>query len=126
MKEATLGALEKQVMHIIWQENSCSIRDVLTKLPTDKKLAYTTVATVLQRLYDKGLLKKKGGKLGFIYSPKVTKASYSKKIARSFLTNFIDSFGDTAIASFAESIDTLPEEKREYLRKLLNEHDTNK
>lgn len=126
MKKTSLGILEKQVMNIVWQQKSCSIRDVLKILEPKKKLAYTTVATVLQRLCDKGLLKRKEGKIGYIYSPKLSKESYSKNIARSFLKNFIDSFGDTAIASFADSIDKLPDKKREYFIKLLEEHDTNK
>lgn len=126
MKKTSLGILEKQVMNIVWQQKSCSIRDVLKILEPEKKLAYTTVATVLQRLCDKGLLKRKEGKIGYIYSPKLSKESYSKNIAQSFLKNFIDSFGDTAIASFADSIEKLPDEKRKYFIQLLEEHDTNK
>jgi predicted transcriptional regulator len=126
MKPATLGELEKQIMDIVWECISCSARDVLNKLETNRKLAYTTVATILQRLYDKGLLKRTEDKLGYIYSPKVTRESYSKNISHSFLKNFINSFGDTAIASFAESIDKLPPKKREYFLKLLEEHGKSK
>jgi predicted transcriptional regulator len=126
MKEITLGQLEKQIMDIIWENKHCSARDVLTKIEKEKKLAYTTVATILQRLYDKGLLNKKEDKSGYIYSPKVSKEKYSKSIARGFLKNFINSFGDTAIASFADSIDNLPQEKRDYFLKLLEQNDKNK
>ena len=122
----SLGELEQQVMDILWEHKNCSARDVLVKLQTDRALAYTTVATVLQRLYEKGLVKRTEGKSGHIYSPKLSKESYSKNIAQSFLKKFIDSFGDTAIASFAESVDKLPEEKREYFLKILEEHDKNK
>lgn len=126
MKSASLGKLEKQVMDIIWEHKQCSARDVLNKLETDRKLAYTTVATILQRLCEKGLIRKTEDKSGYIYFPKLTKEKYSKNIAQSFLKKFINSFGDTAIASFAESIDKLPTKKREYFLKLLEEHDKNK
>ena len=122
----SLGELEQQIMDILWEYKNSSARDVLINLQKDRTLAYTTVATILQRLYDKGLVKKTEDKSGHIYSPKLSKESYSKNIAQSFLKKFINSFGDTAIASFAESIDKLPAKKREYFLKLLEEYGKNK
>ena len=107
-------------MDIVWESKNCPARDVLTKLERDKKLAYTTVATILQRLYDKGLLVRKESSTGYIYSPKVSKEKYTKNVAQSFLKKFIDSFGDTAIASFADSIDKLPEKRRKYFLEILD------
>lgn len=126
MTAASLGELEKEVMDILWENKNCSARDVLIKLQKNRTLAYTTVATVLQRLYDKGLVKRTEDKLGHIYSSKLSKESYSKNIAQSFLKKFIDSFGDTAIASFADSIDKLPTKKKDYFLTLLEDHDKNK
>jgi predicted transcriptional regulator len=122
----SLGELEQQIMDIVWECKNCSARDVLNKLETDKKLAYTTVATILQRLFDKGLLTRKENTAGHIYSPKISKEKYTKNVAQSFLKNFISSFGDTAIASFADSIDKLPEKKRKYFLEVLDEYDKNK
>ena len=126
MKTTSLGELEQQIMDIVWERKQCSAREVLTKLEKNKKLAYTTVATILQRLYEKGLVKRTDDNSGYIYSPKLSKESYSRNIAQSFLKKFINSFGDTAIASFAQSVDRLPTKKREYFLKLLEEHDKNK
>lgn len=126
MKTNTLGELEKQVMDIVWDCKQCSTRDILTKLKKEKNLAYTTVATILQRLHYKGLVRRTDGKSGHIYSPKVSKQSYSRNIAQTFLRKFINSFGDIAIASFAESIDKLSEKKRKYFLEILEEHDENK
>lgn len=127
MKSTTLGGLEQQIMDIVWEDKNCSARDVLTKIEKEKKLAYTTVATILQRLYDKGLLsRKENAAAGHVYSPKVSREKYTKNVANSFLKNFINSFGDTAIASFADSIDKLPEKKRKYFLEILDEYDQNK
>jgi len=126
MKTTNLGELEKQIMDIVWKCNECSGRDVLTKLKKNQKLAYTTVATILHRLYDKGLLNRKEDKLGYIYSPKLSKERYGKNIVKAFLNKFINSFGDTAIASFAEGIDGLPKKKRNQFLKLIEKHGKNK
>ncbi|MBI3984326.1 MAG: BlaI/MecI/CopY family transcriptional regulator [Candidatus Levybacteria bacterium] len=123
MKSKSLGELEKQVMDIVWETKSCSARDVLGKLNLKKKLAYTTIATILQRLHNKGFVKRIEDKRGYLYSPKLTRKFYTKSIAQSFLRKFIDSFGDSAIASFAQSVDKLPEKKREYFLQLLKTND---
>lgn len=123
MKPKSLSNLEQEVMGIIWKHEKCSIRDVLNHLKKNKKHAYTTVATIIKRLNEKGLVLKKTGKVGYIYSPKLTKESYTKVIAQSFLKRFINSFGDTAVASFAESIDQLPKDKRKYFLKLLKKNE---
>lgn len=117
----SLGALEQRIMDIVWERRSCSVRDILIKLSNNKKLAYTTVATILNRLYEKGLVTRREGKNGYTYSPKISKEKYSQNIAKSFIKTFMNSFGDAAIASFAQGIDKLPEAKRKYFLKLLGE-----
>ncbi len=126
MKQKTLSELEQQVMNVIWERDESSVRDVLLRFEKKHKLAYTTIATILQRLYDKGLVTRKYTKSGYIYSYKMSRKLYSKNVAQVFLKKFIDSFGDTAVASFAESIDKLPRKKREYLLKILKKNEKNR
>ena len=117
MKTVSLGELEQRIMDIVWKQKKSSAREIQTKL--DRELAYTTVATILNRLYEKGLVTRREGKNGYTYSPKISKEKYSQNIANSFIKNFMNSFGDAAIASFAQGIDKLPEAKRKYFLKLL-------
>jgi BlaI family penicillinase repressor len=126
MQMKSISELEQVVMDIVWELKGCSVRDVVEKLQSTRKLAYTTVATILQRLYDKGMVERRESKQGYTYYPKLSKQSYSKKLAKSFLGNFFKSYGDTAIASFAETIDELPEKKRKYFLELFNDHEKNK
>lgn len=123
MQQKVLSNLEQQVMDIIWKHKQCTVRNVLQYIKRD--LAYTTVATLLQRLHAKGFVTRRETRNGFIYLAKFSKESYSKNVAQNFLKKFIHSFGDTGIASFAESIDTLPQQKRDYFLKLLNDYDKN-
>jgi predicted transcriptional regulator len=55
---ARLGELERRVMEILWEseDREVSVRDVSSELP---HYAYTTVATVLDRLVHKGMLKRR-------------------------------------------------------------------
>lgn len=126
MQTKIISKLEQQVMNIIWKVEKCSTRDIHFELNKEKKVAYTTTATILSRLFEKGLVKRKMTKSQYIYYPKVSKQSYSQNIISSFLKNTFDSFGDMAIVSFAESIEKLPEKKKSYLLKILEEHDKSK
>jgi len=120
MVQQSMSKLEQKVMAIIWKCKSCSVRDVMAKL-TNTELAYTTVATILQRLYKKGIVARKCQGISFIYSPKIAKETYSKRFVQNFVKKFFSTFNDTAIVSFAQSIDTLPPNKKSYLLKLLQE-----
>lgn len=123
MKSKVAGELEMNVMNIVWDKGECSVNQILEKLHEEKKLAYTTIATILQRLYDKGIVARKQNKAHYVYYPKVSKSDYSKKLISNFFFHITNIFGDVAITSFAESIDELPKIKREELLKLLEEYE---
>lgn len=123
MEERILSRLEREVMEIVWEKKKCSVKDVQVAIGAYKKLAYTTVATILKRLYLKGLVLKDEEKSSYTYLPKVSKSSYSKNVASSFLKRFMLSFGDVGIVSFAESIEKLPKAKRVQLLKILEKYE---
>ncbi|WP_298328108.1 BlaI/MecI/CopY family transcriptional regulator [Haloactinopolyspora sp.] len=51
---APLGALEQQVMDVLWDQGAMTIRQVINQLPSEP--AYTTIATVLRNLERKHLV----------------------------------------------------------------------
>ena len=122
MQTKQLSELEQAVMSILWQEPSLSVREVRDKLAQQRRLAYTTVATILDRLHKKALVKKTQAGSSIIYSPSVTQSTYSKSLARLFMNNFVSAFGDVAIASFADTVEHLPKDKKQHLLKLLDEN----
>jgi predicted transcriptional regulator len=106
-------------MDIVWNLGTCRVREVREQLRQGKELAYTTVATILLRLFEKGIVRRGEKKLVVYFYPKVSRGEYSRNVAGAFFRNFFNSFGDVGIASFAESIDELPKDKREHFLKLL-------
>jgi len=123
--QKSLSPLDQEIMNIVWSCGICSVREVLEQIRKEKELAYTTVATILTRLHEKGMLKREEKNSVVYYSPKISREDFSKKVAGSFFTIFFQSFGDTAIASFAESIEELPKEKKDYFLKMLEKHNEN-
>ena len=122
MKAASIGELEKEVMEITWQSQTpVSVKTVTQILQKKRKIAYTTVMTIMGRLTEKGLLKcKKTGK-AYTYQPAYSKDKFLTRITRQIIKNFIASFGETAVAHFAQEIGNLAPQKRKVLKKLLRE-----
>ena len=102
-----LGPLEHQIMRIIWKQNKASVYSVIEELKEEKKLAYTTVMTVMSRLVCKGILKReKEGKVYF-YKPAQTRKVYVRVLIKKIIFNCIDRFGDEAKTAFHEEIRNL-------------------
>lgn len=51
-----LTEVELELMNIIWSLNKVTIKDIVSNLPKERPLAYTTVATVVKVLEQKGFL----------------------------------------------------------------------
>lgn len=80
--EDTLTRVEFQLMNILWDINhSACVWDILEHYP-EPKPAYTTVATYLKVLYEKGYVdyfKNKGEGKTHKYLAKVTRVEYTRR-----------------------------------------------
>ncbi len=107
-----LGKLELAIMDIVWKSSSANVREVLTELNKGKrKLAYTTVMTVMHRLTEKGWLvaNKKGRAFSYkaVFSPQETEAAAVAKIVHSL----VHDHGDLAIAQFMKEVGEITPEQ---------------
>lgn len=115
-----LGKLERDVMEIVWQsDNTVSGRGVTEKLQKDRMVAYTTIMTIMGRLVAKGLLKRKSQGNAYVYQAVYTKDKFLTKVSRQLITNFVDSFGELAVAHFIQEVEHIKPESREKLLKIL-------
>jgi len=82
-----LGHLEITVMEIIWRRGESSVHDVMGEL--DRRLAYTTVMTTVDRLFKKGLLDRRKHERAFLYLPRLSRAEWEHKRAGDFVAGFL-------------------------------------
>ncbi len=54
-------------MDLAWKYKSLSVKKAMTLMGDESDLAYTTIMTVLQRLTDKGLLRREKQGRNFVY-----------------------------------------------------------
>lgn len=103
--EKLLGELELDVMRIVWERETVTVRDVLAVLAATRPLAYTTVMTVMSRLADKGLLiVNKQGKT-YHYRPAYSREEFEAQAVSQVVQSLITDFGgDLAISQFVEQL----------------------
>lgn len=100
-----LGELEQKLMDIMWESNEpLKPADVSKKLKN--KYAYTTVMTVLKKLYDKKLLKRELKGKVYFYSVQKQKETFAKNKLKNIYKILISSYGDLALTQFVDAIKT--------------------
>jgi predicted transcriptional regulator len=115
-----LGALETEVMTSLRELGEAPAAEVRKTLAGHGiKVAYTTVATILSRLYDKGLVKRRretcrGGER-YVYRT----AEVEQKYLRNLLRGVVAMFGPAGVVHLNEEIAKLnPSEEDELRRRL--------
>ncbi len=102
-KGDTLTKSEIQVMNTLWEmpDGGC-IHDIIARYP-DPKPAYTTIATFLKILLNKGFVKfrKLSGKT-HTYYPLVSKEEYTRQMITDVKDSFFGGSGSSLVKFFVE------------------------
>ena len=89
----TLSPLELAIMQSLWQRQDAPVRDVQEDLLPNRPLAYTTVMTVLDRLYKKGLVRRWKKSRAHVYQPTVSESEARAAAVEGLVDRF---FGGSA------------------------------
>ena len=77
-----LTEVENELMQILWKLGEGSVGDVLAELPPVRKLAYTSVSTIMRILEQKGVLSTRKEGRGHVYIPMLRKEQYEALTVR--------------------------------------------
>src|SRR5215471_8479032 len=84
--QGPLTGQELEIMKVIWKLGPVTVRQVYETLLERRKIAYTTVMTMMNILEQKGHLKKRSGDRAFVYAS----ARPEKQVIRSMVREFVD------------------------------------
>jgi predicted transcriptional regulator len=115
-----LPELETEVMERVWALGEATVHAVRDELNarSEKQRAYTTVMTVMARLYAKGLLKKerRGRRDHFVAT--LSRDEYLDARPESDVETLVAEYGDLALAHFAAHVAKLDPRRRRKLARL--------
>jgi predicted transcriptional regulator len=103
-----LGDLEAEIMEVVWSQPPASrvtVRDVYETLRERRKVAYTTVMTVMGILAKKGILAQEEAGRAYQYWAPQDRETFTSRAVGAIVSDLMADFSDAAIASFARVIE---------------------
>lgn len=112
-----MGQLEAEVMSILWDTDDwLTPRDVLARLQSDPPVVYSTVMTILRRLWKKGIVDRRPVGKAFEYHPLKGEGEQTAERMAGILEAADDP--EAALMHFLAGLDA---RRRRHLRELLDD-----
>jgi predicted transcriptional regulator len=84
-RSRTLTEQELEIMKVVWRLQSATVRDVYEALRERRKIAYTTVMTMMNILEEKKYLKKHAEDRAYVYQATRPRGEVIKAMVREFV-----------------------------------------
>jgi len=94
-------------MELFWHRESGTVREIATELNKTRTLAYTTVLTLVSRLWARGLLTRERDGRGFRYRNATSRDEFLGKLSDELIDRLFDDFGAVAVARLGERLSSL-------------------
>ncbi len=120
MGKHTLGDLQHAIMKVLWQRAEATVAEVHDALHEERSLAPTTIATMLRKMEDKGVVAHRVEGRQFVYRPTVSEP----EVRTSMVGELVDRLfaGDAAaLVSHLVADHAIDDDELERLRALLAE-----
>lgn len=115
-----LGETEMEVLQHVWDLGQASVSDVQARILKTRRVAYTTVMTVMKKLADKGYLEYEREGNQYVYAP----AREAGEVQHSLLRNLVNKVFRGSPAALVQTLvkyESLSEVEREEILQLIEE-----
>lgn len=119
-----LGDRETSIMEILWDREDVSVREIHRQLSRREDVAYTTVMTITNRLWRKGLLRRRKEGNAYLYTPTQTRESFITSCLDRIFGAFLHDLNEAALSHFVDSLAKEQPDLLEELERLLREKKT--
>ncbi len=103
-------------MKVVWERESTTVRDVYETLLERRKVAYTTVMTMMKILEQKKYLKKTQADRAYVYRPAQPKGQVIGDMVRDFVNRVFNGSAEPLLVHLVEEHDLSPEDLDEIAR----------
>lgn len=109
-------------MKLVWQRESATVRDIYEALLERRKVAYTTVLTVMKIMEGKGYLKRSRRDRAFVYRPARPKDQVIRGMIREFVNRVFDGSAQPLLVHLVKTRCIGEKELRE-IRRMIEEEE---
>ena len=111
-----LGETEMEVLHHVWELGSATVADVRERMLKKRKVAYTTVMTVMKNLAEKGYLRFEKHGSSFVYSPARPPEEVRGSLVGDLLSKVFRGSPLALVQTLVRREDLTEEQRRELIR----------
>ena len=111
---------ELEILKIVWQRGHATVREVYEDILKQRKIAYTTVLTMMGILEHKGHLKKKAGERAYLYSAVRPQAQVMDGMVKEFVNRVFNGAKKPLLVHLVEDRGTSQEDLDEIEKLLRN------
>ncbi len=115
------GELEYAVLSALIDAGRSSVRELHERIGTPNDLAYTTTAKVLDRLHDKGLVRRERAGIAFSYTARISRQVLERARAKRMLTQLLASAPEPAVAGLVDALESTGPELLDQLARAVEE-----
>jgi BlaI family transcriptional regulator, penicillinase repressor len=101
-RSTALTGQELEIMKIVWERDSATVRDVYEALLEKRKIAYTTVMTMMKILEQKKYLKKSMADRAYVYRPAQPKGKVIAGMVREFVNRVFNGSAEPLLVHLVE------------------------
>ena len=102
-KKPVLTGQELQIMKIVWQLGTATVREVYEEFLKSRKIAYTTVMSMMGILEQKGRLSKTQRDRAYVYSPTESQGEVVGSMVHEFVKRVFDGSAKPLLVHLAEN-----------------------
>mgnify|MGYP001545114314 FL=1 len=110
---------ELEILRILWERNTASVREVHEELSKTKEAGYTTTLKLMQIMHEKGLVGRDDSIKTHIYHPEVSREKTQKHLIGKMITNLFGGSSTELVLHALGNHKASPEELEE-IQQLLN------
>src|ERR1039458_9927786 len=98
----TLTDQELEIMKIVWERHTATVRDVYEALLERRRVAYTTVMTMMKILEHKGYRNRKQVERAYVYRPAQPKSRVIRAMVRDFVNRVFNGSAEPLLVHLIE------------------------
>lgn len=110
---------ELEILRILWERNTASVREVHEELSKTKEAGYTTTLKLMQIMHEKGLVGRDDSMKTHIYHPEVSREKTQKHLIGKMITTLFGGSSTELVLHALGNHKASPEELEE-IQQLLN------
>jgi predicted transcriptional regulator len=114
-----LTEVELEMMTVIWKHGPCTVHQIIDHLPADRKLAYTSVSTMVRILEQKLFVESTKDGRSHLYRAKVQKEAYEARAVTDVIAKVFEG-KPTALVRSLISNQLLTKETLEELKTMID------